>query len=248
LGVIRTQELLAARRTDGAEQRFTRALDFGFSKNAEETLEFWGHDSVLADVVWAIRSFRPDIVITRFPPDSTAGHGHHTASAILAEEAFAAAADPARFPEQLDRVKPWQAKRLLWNAFFPARAVPDSSWLMVDVGAYDPLLGRSMSELAGLSRSHHRSQGFGAPERRGSSIQYLAVREGASARRDPFEGVDLSWKRVKGGQAVGVLLAPAEREVDAGRPQLLRPILARAHAALRKLPADPLLERKRMDP
>ena len=247
LGVIRTQELLAARRTDGAEQRFTRALDFGFSKNAQETLEFWGHDSVLADVVWAIRSFRPDIVITRFPPDSTAGHGHHTASAILAEEAFAAAADPARFPDQLDAVKPWQAKRLLWNAFFSSRAAVDSSWLVVDVGAYDPLLGRSMSELAGLSRSHHKTQGFGAPERRGSLLQYLAVREGAPARRDPFEGIDLSWKRWKGGDAVGALLAQAEREFDARRPHALLPLLARAHAALAKLPAEPLLERKRKD-
>src|SRR5882672_2467617 len=137
LGVIRTQELLAARRMDGAEQRFTRALDFGFSKNADETLRFWGHDSVLADVVWAIRRFQPDILITRFPPDSTAGHGHHTASAILAGEAFTAAADPQRFPEQLAEpaggragpVKPWQAKRLFWNAFLGAQgAKPDSSW------------------------------------------------------------------------------------------------------------------------
>src|SRR5215468_3453759 len=160
LGVIRTQELLAARRMDGAEQRFTRAVDFGFSKNADETLAFWGHDSVLADVVWAIRSYRPDVIITRFPPDSTAGHGHHTASAILAAEAFKAAADPKRFPEQLDTVKPWQAKRLMWNVFGGTR--PDSSWLMVDVGAYDPLLGRSMNEIAGLSRSNHKSQGFGA--------------------------------------------------------------------------------------
>jgi len=179
LGVIRTQELLAARRMDGAEQRFTRAVDFGFSKNADETLAFWGHDSVLADVVWAIRSFRPDIILTRFPPDSTAGHGHHTASAILAGEAFAAAADPKRFPEQLDAVKPWQAKRLMWNAFTGARATVDSTWLVVDVGAYDPLLGRSMSELAGLSRSNHKSQGFGAPERRGSLLNYLAPRAGA---------------------------------------------------------------------
>src|SRR5213078_4757792 len=142
LGVIRTQELLAARRMDGAEQRFTRAVDFGFSKNADETLAFWGHDSVLADVVWAIRSF---------PPDSTAGHGHHAASAILAGEAFTAAADPRQFPEQLDAVKPWQAKRLLWNVFSFGPTKVDSSWLAVDVGAYDPLLGRSMTELAGLS-------------------------------------------------------------------------------------------------
>ena len=247
LGVIRTQELLAARRMDGAEQRFTRALDFGFSKNADETLAFWGHDSVLADVVWAIRSFRPDIIITRFPPDSTAGHGHHTASAMLAGEAFGAAADPKRFPEQLDAVKPWQAKRLLWNAFLGARASIDSSWLVVDVGAYDPLLGRSMSELAGLSRSNHKSQGFGALERRGSLLNYLALRAGTPASRDPFEGIDLSWKRYPGGETVGSLLAQAEREFDARRPQALLPLLAKAHAALRKLPSDPLLQRKRQD-
>jgi len=247
LGVIRTQELLAARRMDGAEQRFTRAVDFGFSKNADETLAFWGHDSVLADVVWAIRSFRPDIILTRFPPDSTAGHGHHTASAILAGEAFAAAADPKRFPEQLDAVKPWQAKRLMWNAFTGARATVDSTWLVVDVGAYDPLLGRSMSELAGLSRSNHKSQGFGAPERRGSLLNYLAPRAGAPARRDPFEGIDLTWKRYPGGEAVGALLAQAEREFDPRRPQALLALLAKAHAAMRKLPADPLLERKRLD-
>src|SRR5262245_3685781 len=247
LGVIRTQELLAARRMDGAEQRFTRALDFGFSKNADETLDFWGHDSVRADVVWAIRSYRPDVIITRFPPDSTAGHGHHTASAILAGEAFTAAADAKRFPEQLDAVKPWQAKRLLWNAFLGARASIDSSWLVVDVGAYDPLLGRSMSEMAGLSRSNHKSQGFGALERRGSLLNYLALRAGTPAARDPFEGIDLSWKRYAGGEAVGALLAQAEREFDARRPQALLPLLGKAHAALRKLPSDPLLERKRQD-
>ena len=246
LGVIRTQELLAARRMDGAEQRFTRALDFGFSKNSDETLAFWGHDSVLADVVWAIRSFRPDVIFTRFPPDSTAGHGHHAASAILAGEAFAAAADPKRFPEQLDAVKPWQAKRLLWNVF-QARAGIDSSWLVVDVGAYDPLLGRSMSELAGLSRSNHKSQGFGALERRGSLANYLMLRAGTPAKRDPFEGVDLTWKRYAGGEAVGALLAQAEREFDPRRPQALLPLLARAHVAMRKLPSDPLLERKRQD-
>src|SRR5262249_33303382 len=247
LGVIRTQELLAARRMDGAEQRFTRALDFGFSKNADETLQFWGHDSVLADVVWTIRTFRPDVIITRFPPDSTAGHGHHPASAILAEEAFTAAADPARFKDQLDQVQPWQARRLMWNVFTFGRMTVDSTWLMVDVGAYDPLLGRSMSEVAGLSRSNHKSQGFGAPERRGSLPQYLAVRAGSPAKRDPFEGVDLTWKRYPGGEGVGALLAQAEKEFDARRPAASLPLLAKAHAAMQKLPADPLLERKRQD-
>jgi LmbE family N-acetylglucosaminyl deacetylase len=247
LGVIRTQELLAARRMDGAEQRFTRALDFGFSKNADETLEFWGHDSVLADVVWAIRRFQPDILITRFPPDSTAGHGHHAASAILAEEAFTAAADPKRFPEQLDATRPWQAKRLFWNAFTSTSASVDSTWLKVDVGAYDALLGRSMSELAGLSRSNHKSQGFGAAERRGSLPTYLALRAGSPAKRDPFEGVDLSWKRFPGGEAVGALLAQAEREFDPRHPEALLPVLARAHAALRKLPENGLVARRRLE-
>jgi len=249
LGVIRTQELLAARRMDGAEQRFTRALDFGFSKNSDETLRFWGRDSVLADVVWAIRTFQPDVIITRFPPDSTAGHGHHSASAILAGEAFTAAADPARFPDQLaGGVRPWQAKRLCWNAFTGGPgAKPDSTWLVVDVGAYDPLLGRSMSELAGLSRSNHKTQGFGAPERRGSLPQYLALRAGAPARRDAFEGIDLTWKRIPGGEPVGALLGQAERDLDPRHPEALLPLLARAHAAMRKLPASSLVARKRSE-
>ena len=248
LGVIRTQELLAARRTDGAEQRFTRALDFGFSKRADETLRFWGHDSVLSDVVWAIRRFQPDIIITRFPPDSTAGHGHHTASAMLAEEAFSAAADPRRFPEQLGAVRPWQAKRLFWNVFSFGRApVVDSTWLTLDIGAYDPLLGRSMSEIAGVSRSNHKSQGFGAAERRGTLPQYLKLKLGAPARRDAFEGVDLTWKRFPGGEAVGVLLAQAEREFDPRRPERSLPVLAKAHAALAKLPANSLVVRRRAE-
>ncbi|MBL8114884.1 MAG: PIG-L family deacetylase, partial [Acidobacteria bacterium] len=115
IGLIRTQELLAARRVDGAQQLFTRAVDFGYSKNPEETLAIWGKDAVLSDTVRAIRTFRPDVIVTRFPTTGEGGHGHHTASAILAEEAFKAAADPARFPEQ--GLAPWQAKRILWNVF-----------------------------------------------------------------------------------------------------------------------------------
>ncbi len=246
LGVIRTQELLAARRMDGAEQMFTRALDFGFSKNADETLRFWEHDSILGDVVWAIRRYQPDIIITRFPPDSTAGHGHHTSSAILAEEAFSAAADPQRYPEQLTRVQPWQAKRLLWNVFSFARVpVVDSTWLTLDVGAYDALLGRSMSELAGLSRSNHKSQGFGAAERRGALPQYLKPKLGAPASREAFEGIDLTWKRYAGGEAVGTLLAQAEREFDPRHPEKSLAVLGKAHAAMAKLPNAPLVQRRR---
>ncbi len=118
LGLIRTQELLSARRIDGAEQFFSRAYDFGFSKSSDEALRFWNHDKILSDVVWVIRNFQPDVIITRFPGDARAGHGHHAASSILANEAFTAAADPTKFPEQFQYgVKPWQAKRILWNTF-----------------------------------------------------------------------------------------------------------------------------------
>src|SRR5436853_7609376 len=132
LGIIRTQELLAARRTDGSEQFFTRALDFGFSKGPDETLKIWNHDLALADVVWNIRRFQPDVIITRFPTTGEGGHGHHTASAILANEAFTAAADPNRFPEQLKYVKPWQAKRILWNGFNFNNAAPHADAFKID--------------------------------------------------------------------------------------------------------------------
>src|SRR5947207_5969131 len=109
LGVIRTEELLAARRLDHGNQFFSRAIDFGFSKTAEEALRFWDHDKILSDVVWVVRKFRPDVMVTRFSPEDQLTHGHHTASAMLAVEAFSAAGDPSRFPEQLAFVKPWQA-------------------------------------------------------------------------------------------------------------------------------------------
>ena len=125
LAAIRTQELLAARRIDGAEQYFTSAVDFGFSKSAEESLRFWNHDAVLGEVIRTIRTLQPDVILTRFPPDVRAGHGHHTASAMLAIEAFKAAADPTRFPEQLkEGLRPWQATRLLWNNYRFTDEVP----------------------------------------------------------------------------------------------------------------------------
>src|SRR3954470_1945257 len=130
LGVIRTQELLAARRLDRGQQFFTRANDFGFSKSVDETLRIWDRDKILADTVWVIRTFRPDVIATRFAPDDNETHGHHTASAQLALEAFRAAADPKRFPEQLKFVQPWQATRILWNTsqfFFRARNLPFDS-------------------------------------------------------------------------------------------------------------------------
>jgi LmbE family N-acetylglucosaminyl deacetylase len=204
LGLIRTQELLAARRTDGAEQFFTRANDFGFSKNPEETFTFWNHDSILADVVWVIRNFQPDVIITRFATDGSGGHGHHTASAILAGEAFEAAADPNRFPEQLKYVKPWQAKRLLYN--FTSRASnPNTDFntlLKIDVGLYNPVLGKSYGELASESRSMHKSQGFGTAKSRGSNLEYFKVIKGDTTIKDVFQDLDLSWNRIKSGQSI----------------------------------------------
>jgi len=161
LGLIRTQELLAARRTDGAQQFFTRANDFGYSKNPEETFTKWDRDSLLADVVWVIRKFQPDVIITRFNPEPSPTHGHHTASAQLAVEAFAAAADPKRFPEQLAFLKPWQAKSLYWNTswwFFGRQDFDKTGFLPVDVGSYNVVLGTGYGEIASASRSMHKSR------------------------------------------------------------------------------------------
>ncbi|MGC8884650.1 MAG: PIG-L family deacetylase [Bryobacteraceae bacterium] len=222
LGVIRTQELLAARRIDGAEQLFTRAIDFGFSKTADEALAKWGREQVLADVVWVIRRFRPDVVVLRFSGTPRDGHGHHQASAILGREAFRLAGDANAFPDQLKHAQPWRPRRLFWNTFSftrqqEAEAEKMPQRLMIDTGEYDPLLGMSYGEIAGLSRSQHRSQGMGAPERRGPAPNYLVLYDGDPARGDPFEGIDTSWNRVPGGAAVAEKLdeAVAAFSVDA---------------------------------
>ncbi len=200
VGVLRTQELLAARRIDGARQFFTRAIDFGFSKNPGETFAIWGHEQVLSDVVWVIRSFRPDVIVTRFPTTGEGGHGNHTASAILAVEALTAAADPTRYPEQLPWVRPWQVKRVLWNVFrFGPNAprTPAPGEIAVDLGGYNALLGRSYTEIAGQSRSMHKSQGFGAAERRGTWLNDFKLIAGEPAKEDLFEGVDLTLGQIR---------------------------------------------------
>ena len=193
LGVIRTQELLAARRIDGGEQAFTRAIDFGYSKNPQETLAIWGRDTILADVVWNIRRFQPDVVITRFPTTGEGGHGHHTASAMLAVEAMHMAADPNAFPDQLKYVTPWQPRRLFWNRFSFQPIKPDdptvAKSLRLDVGTYNATLGRAYTEIAAESRSQHKSQGFGSAERRGSLLNYFDQLDGDPAKTDLFEGI-----------------------------------------------------------
>lgn len=204
LGLIRTQELLGARRIDGGQQFFTRAYDFGFSKRTEEALAKWDKEKVLADAVWVIRKFKPDVIITRFPEDSRAGHGHHSGSAVIAREAFAAAADPNRFPEQFKYgVAPWQAKRILWNTFsFGSTNTTAENQMKIEVGQYIPLLGKSIGEIAADSRSQHRSQGFGSASTRGTSTEYFIHVQGEKADKDPMEGVDVSWNRIPGGESI----------------------------------------------
>jgi LmbE family N-acetylglucosaminyl deacetylase len=248
MGVLRTQELLAARRLDGAKQFFSRAIDFGFSKSPAEALAIWGKEQILADTVRVIRTFRPDVIVTRFPTTGEGGHGHHTASAILAEEAFKAAGDPSRFPEQLDNLAPWQPKRLLWNVFrfggdAPRKDVPGQ--ISADLGGYNALLGRSYTEIAALSRSMHKSQGFGSAERRGIWLNDFKPILGGVPTKDLFEGVDLSWKRIEGGEKIGLLLKGAEDSFDPRDPSAVVPTLAKAYALLGG--TDPLLARKRHD-
>ncbi|MBV8858352.1 MAG: PIG-L family deacetylase [Acidobacteria bacterium] len=249
LGVVRTQELLAARRIDGAEQFFTRAIDFGFTKSPEETFRFWDHDAVLADVVWVVRRFRPDVMIARFPTTGEGGHGQHTASAILASEAFEAAGDPARFPEQLKNgVRPWRPKRLVWNAFnFRPGEVPKDADKMVsaDVGGYDPLLGKSYTEIAAESRTMHMSQAQGTPGRRGPAVNYFAHLKGEPASKDLFDGVDMTWRRFAGGETVAQLLEEAAHKYDPANPSAVLPLLLRARREMSKLAKDePLAEAK----
>jgi LmbE family N-acetylglucosaminyl deacetylase len=237
IGIIRTQELMAARRVDGGEQFFSRAVDFGFSKSAKETLAKWEKEKVLSDVVWVIRRFQPDVIVFRFSGTPRDGHGQHQASAIVGKEAFAAAADPTRFPEQLQQVKPWQAKRAVFNAFNfsmedekAAEKMPGR--VMVDLGEYNPVLGYSYSELASISRSQHKSQAMGSGERRGKQNNYFITVAGEAPTKDLFDGIDTTWGRVPDGKAIGELMAQASRELDERAPTKILPILAQARQML----------------
>ena len=205
LGVIRTQELLQARRADGGKQFFSRAVDFGFSKNPDETFKIWDKEDLLSDTVWIIRKLRPDIIITSFNTEPGITHGHHTASAIIAHEAFDAAADNTRFPEQLMHVDVWQPKRLLWNtsAFvFQNEDYKTEDKIKIDAGVFNPFLGKSYGELAAESRSKHRSQGMGIASTRGETFEYLHHEKGHLPKNDIFDGIDLSWNRVEGAAAL----------------------------------------------
>lgn len=238
LGLIRTQELLLARQLDGGEQYFSRANDFGFSKTAEETLAFWEKDSMLADAVWMIRKLRPDVIITRFPADERGGHGHHQAATQLAIEAFSAAADPAKFPEQLAYgVTPWQAKRILWNtANFGGQNNTSPDQFQVDAGGFNPLLGRSYGEIAAESRSSHKTQGFGAALQRGSSIEFFETLAGSEPREDLMDGVRTTWDRVPGASAISGMIRSILKKYDMRRPDAVLPDLLALLESLEALP------------
>ncbi|GAB5522928.1 MAG: PIG-L family deacetylase [Roseivirga sp.] len=237
LGIIRTQELLAARRTDGSEQFFTRTNDFGFSKDPDETFNTWDKDDALADVVWNIRRFRPDVIITRFDTTRVPGgrmHGHHTASALLAQEAFYLANDLKVYPEQLKYVEPWQPKGLYWNTYNFGRANFSSShegepgFYTYDLGEYNQLLGKSYGEIAALSSSEHKSQGFGRMGSRGENKEFLMHWKGKVPKNDVFEGIDQTWNRVKGGKKIGTILKKANDSYDMENPSAIVPMLMEA--------------------
>jgi LmbE family N-acetylglucosaminyl deacetylase len=224
LGLIRTQELLAARRVDGAEQFFSRANDFGFSKGPEETLKIWDHEKVLGDAVWVIRKFRPDIIICRFTTTGEGGHGHHTSSAIIAQEAYAAAADPKRFPEQLKHVQVWQAKRLLVNGANFGGANTEGPFRM-STGAYNAALGKGYGEVSADSRSNHKTQGFGSAKQRGEATETFRTILGDAPKTDLMDGINTTWARVKGGEGISPEIAAIKKNLDIDHPEKSVPAL-----------------------
>ncbi len=250
LGVIRTEELLAARRVDGGRQFFSRAVDFGFSKDYRETLRIWDRQQVLSDIVRVIREFRPDVVITRFSTQPGNTHGHHTASAVLALEAFKLAGDPKAFPEQLDTLTPWQPTRILWNAGGFQRGGNATNLVRIDVGGKDAVTGESFAEIAAHSRSMHKTQGFGnftgfggGGGPRSESFELLA---GEPATNDILDGVDTTWGRVPGGAEIGKLTDAVIAKFDPRAPAASVPALLEIKKHLAALAgSDPVVDEKR---
>ncbi|MFN7705207.1 MAG: PIG-L family deacetylase [Chryseotalea sp.] len=247
LGLIRTQELLAARRIDGGQQFFTRANDFGFSKSATETFSIWGKDEILSDVVRIYRQFQPDVIITRFPPDERAGHGHHTASAMLAQEAFDMAANVNLYSDQLKVYKPWQAKRIYintgrwWNQTVNEKS---PGVITVNVGGYSGLLGNSYTEIAAVSRSQHKSQGFGSRGTRGDQVEFLEHVKGETATTSVFDGVDTSWRRIKGGELVQPLVTKLIQGFNEEKPEASVVLLVKIHEQILQCEAGVWRDRK----
>lgn len=234
LGLIRTHELMEARKLDGAEQYFTRAIDFGFSKTFDETFKHWNEDTLTSDAVWVMRQFRPDVVICRFPPNSQAGHGQHAASAIIAANAFKAAGDETKYSYQLGYYKAWQPKRILFNAYrFGSFSTTSKDMFKMKVGHYKPGMGMGTGELAGISRSIHRSQGAGTASVPGVQSEYFKLVDGAPFTTSIFEGIDITWNRV-GRADIGDDLKSVAEAFDFRKPEKSIPALL----AVRKKIAD----------
>lgn len=244
LGVIRTQELLAARRIDGGEQFFTRANDFGYSKHPDETLKIWDKEKVLSDVVWAIRTFKPDVIINRFnheTPGTT--HGHHTSSAMLSVEAFDLANDSAQYSTQLKHSSLWKPKRLFFNTsswFYKdkeAFKIASKDFTKFDIGVYYPLKGLSNNELASMASSQHLCQGFGRITTRGEQSEFLKFLKGDALKdkKDIFSGINTTWNRIKGGGEIGAILYEVEEKFDFVNPSKHIPKLLEAFQKIQLL-------------
>jgi LmbE family N-acetylglucosaminyl deacetylase len=242
LGVLRTQELLAARRLDGARQFFTRAVDFGFSKDSAKAMSIWGKEQVLGDVVRVIRSFQPDVIVTRFSPIPGGTHGHHTASAILAVEAFNLVGDRQAYPEQITGgLTRWQPKRLVQNG-------GGKGGMRLEVGGIDPVLNKSFAEIAGRSRAMHKTQGFGnfgGGGGKGGKTESFSLLAGMPGTNDLFDGIDTTWNRVAGGAEIGKLAGRAITEFDAKNPAASVPTLLEIRKRLTGLAKDSLVDDKR---
>ena len=239
LGLIRTQELLAARKIDGGEQYFTRAYEFGYSKSAEETLELWDKKKVLFDMVWIIRQFQPDIIIKRFPPDKRAGHGHHAASSILADSAYFMAADKNVFPEQFKYgLKPWKPKRMMWNTFNWGQNFNTTSpdQIKIQIDTFNPFLGKGYGEIGAEARTMHKSQGEGRPKRRGDIFEYFTLTAGAPYKNDLFDDIDISWDRLEGAHFISDLIYETIDQFDFRNPQNSLDDLLRIYHKVTALP------------
>lgn len=240
LGLIRTQELLAARKIDGCEQYFSRAYEFGYSKTSKETLNIWDSVQVLSDIVWVIRKFQPDVIITRFPPDARAGHGHHASSAILANIAFFVAADSTKFTEQFKYgVKPHKAKRIVWNTFnFGGNNTTNENQLKIDIGGFNSLLGKSYGEIGAEARAMHKSQGEGRPRRRGQLFEYFSHTAGDSATKDLMDNIDISWNKIPNSYKVDGIIDMVIKQFNFEKPEASVPMLVQLYNSMQALPAS----------
>ena len=253
LGVIRTEELMQARKIDNGNQYFTSAIDFGYSKHPNETLTIWDKEQILGEVIYRIREFQPDIIVNRFDhrtPGRT--HGHHTSSAILSKEAFELSSNPNWYPEQLKKTALWKPKRLFFNTswwFYGSQEnfmkADKSNLLALEIGIHDPLTGISNSEIAAKSRSSHKSQGFGSAPQLGNKTEYIELIAGERpVSNDPFEGINTTWSRIEGGASVGTLVKNAIDSFNFIQPEKSLELLVEIHEAIKKLPSSLWKDRK----